>query len=211
MNLPRSLILLGVLLAVPASGAPGFRAEIGATYFHLQHGRFESGPPPAATDEDSRTAPYLALTYSFNESFGLRLGYHALIHGRATVDRITSPAGTSLPAIEVRGHYHDDTHVIGLAPEFSLKIAPRLTCTLAPQVNWVSSRGVISYSTTNPLILLLGPRRRTASGFTLGGGGRFEWSLNARAALSFGYTFLDLDPSFGRTAHAFSGGASWKF
>jgi hypothetical protein len=70
---------------------------------------------------------------------------------------------------------------------------------------------VVSYSTTNPAVLLIGPRKRNDDGFTLGGSVRFLWSFSPRLAISLGYQYVDLDPSFDREAQVFSGGMQWKF
>ena len=211
MRLPPG-ILAGVLFACPAIMAAEIRSEIGASFFAVRHARLEQSPSPLSSDEPGRTAPYVAATYGLNERIAIRLSYHYLNDVRTTA-QFAGPPGippSPLPVF-VSGHYVDDVHVLSVAPEYHWAIAPALSFSVAPQLNWVTSRGVVSYSTNSALILLVAPRERNDEGFTWGGAVRMQWSLGARAALAAGYQFVDLEPSFDREAHVFSAGLSWKF
>lgn len=207
-----SLLLLSVFLALRASATPGAQAEIGASYFALRHSGLEGAANVLSVDEPGKFAPFLAARYGFNDRFALRLSWHFLKNVRATATS-GAPAGTppSVPPFVVWTHMHDDIHVLSAAPEIAWRVSPKVTFALAPQLNWVASRGTVSYSTLHPLILLPAPQARRDDGFALGGNARLLRSLGGRAALSVGYQFLNLDPSFGRQAHVISGGLQWRF
>ena len=160
----------------------------------------------------AETQPSSAAAYAWTEQFALRLSYQFLNHVEATA-QFGSPPGSPpspLPVV-VSGHYQDDIHVVGLAPEFRLAVASAFTLALAPQLNWVGSRGTVGYSSPSALILFAPPRERNADGFTFGGSIRLLWSLGGRASLTLAYQYLDLEPSFGRETHVFSGALRWNF
>lgn len=205
----RSIVFLAVFAAVPAFGA-GFQAEAGVSYFNFIDGQYERNPPLALSkDEPNRAAPFVAVSHAFTPRLALRLSYQFVNNARATIEH-GSPPGSMLPIV-VFGHYRDDIHVVGLAPEFNFNLTPRFSFALAPKLNWVASRGMVAYSTTDPLILLVGPQSRSEHGFTAGGAARVQWSLGPRAAVTAGYEYSDLDPSFERKAHIFSAGLAWRF
>lgn len=206
---PFRLIVTLALLVVPVVASAKIQPEVGVSYFALRDTELERGSYPLWTDEPSETSPFVAATYEFNERFGLRLSYHYLDDVRTTT-QLGSPPGSPL-AVVVWGHFNDDVHLFSAAPEFRWSLAPKLTFAIAPQLNWVASKGVVSYSTNDPLVLLVAPRKWDDDGVTLGGSARFLWSLGRRAALTLGYQYLDLDPSFGREAHVVSGGVQWSF
>lgn len=204
--------LIPLLVAAPVIASAQWTAEAGAGYFRPENAHLESSPTPLTLDEPSRLAPYVAATYGFTPRFGLRMSYQFVNNARATA-QFGSPPGSQPPVlpIVVWGHYHDDIHVVSAAPEFTWPLAPQLTIGIAPQLNWVASRGRVSYSTDYPLILLVAPRDRNEDGLTLGGSVRVRWALGPRASAVAGYQYIDIEPSFDRTAHVFSGGLQWKF
>jgi hypothetical protein len=204
-----ALGLLLLLLAAPLARALPLVPEVGVSYFWLRDARIASSSPVLAVDEPGRAAPYVALTYGVNARLGLRLSYHHIDDARTT-SVLGSPPGALLPIV-VWEHLRDDIHVASLAPEFTWPLGPTTLFAVAPQLNWVGSKGVVSYSTDNPLVLLIGPTSRRDDGFTVGGSIRFRQALGTRAALSLGYQFVDLDPSFDRRAHVLTGGVSWRF
>ncbi len=212
MKILSVLIFLGAISATSATASPAIHPEIGVSYFVLRNTKPESSTAPLSVDEPTKFAPFVAVRCEATPWLGLRLSYHFL-NNLHTVTENGPPPGLPLSTLPifVRSHYQDDVHLVSAAPEFTWNIAPQWTVALAPQVNWVSSRGTISYSTNSPLLSLVAPRARNDDGFTLGGGGWVRWSLGARTTLSLGYQYLDLEPSFGREAHSFSGGVSWKF
>lgn len=199
-------------LAVPAIAA--VELEVGASYLVPEGARLERSPRPLSVDEPERVAPFVAASYAFTDAFAVRFSYQFVDNLRATA-QFGSPPGTpdGLPVIPivVWGHYRDDVHIVALAPEFRASLRPNLTLGLAPQLNWVASRGRISYATDYPLILLVAPYDRNDEGFTFGGAARLLWSLSGRTAVSLGYQYLDLEPSFDREAHVLSAGLLWKF
>lgn len=212
-----SLPFVGVAAAVmalvcAARAATSFQAEAGASYFFLREARLERAPTPLSTDEPGKFAPFVAGSLAFNERVALRLSYAFLDNARATAVFPGPPGVPPSPlAVVVWGRYRDDVHVVSLAPEFTWTLRPRLAFAVAPQVNWVASRGVVSYSTNSALLLLVAPQPRNDDGLTLGAAAKLRWTLGARASLSLGYEYVDLAPSFGRRAQVLSGGWRWNF
>ncbi|HEY0946817.1 MAG TPA: hypothetical protein VGD81_16165 [Opitutaceae bacterium] len=206
----RSILSLSLALAASAGATPTIQVELGASHFWLRNTHGEDNVDPLRVDEPTKTAPFVAATYAFNQRFGLRLSYHYLDNVE-TAAEFGHPPGEVVPQVVVLGRFRDDVHVVSLAPEFNWNLTPRLKFAIAPQVNWVASRGVVSYATNDPSVLLVGPRERDADGFTLAGSTRLIWALGERAAVSLGYHYIDFDPSFGRTAQVLSGGLLWTF
>lgn len=204
-----SRLLFPLLLAAPVAGTAQWTAEAGAGYFQLEDAHLEQSPRPLTLDEPGRIAPFVAATYGFTPRFGLRMSYQFVNNARATA-QLGSPPGSPLTVI-VWGHYRDDIHVLSVAPEFSWLVAPKLTLAVAPQLNGVVSRGQVRYSTDYLAIMLVPPHRRNDEGLTPGATARLAWALGARTTVSLGYQFLDLEPSFDRQAHVFSGGLQWRF
>lgn len=207
-----SLALFSAVLLCPLLRAASVVPEVGASYYFLRGARLEGTATPLSTDEPGKLAPFVAGTFAFNERVALRFSYSYLDNARTTVV-FPGPPGSppSLLPIVIWGHYRDDVHIVSLAPEFSWALRPGLAFAVAPHVNWVASRGVVSFSTNGATILLVGPRARNDDGFTLAGAARLRWDLGARAALTLGYEYTDLAPSFGRRAHVASAGLRWKF
>jgi hypothetical protein len=200
-------------LVNPLFAAPAFHAEAGASAFFLrQHGPLEPGPAPLSVDCPTKVGPFLAGTVAFSDRFGLRLSYHRL-DDVGTTAKFGGPPGlppSPLPVV-VWGHYRDDVHLFSLRPEFKWRLGRALSAGLGPQLNWVESEGVISYSTDSALILLMAPRERDDDGFTLGGAARLDWTPGTRSSLSLTYQYIELGPSFHRRAHVLSAGIEWKF
>jgi hypothetical protein len=205
-----TLTLFPVLLPI-AAARPAL--EAGASYFDLRDARFEPAPAPLQVlQSEHKVVPFIAATHAFNESFALRFSYQYLHDLTASAEFGSPPGDPPSPlAVVVWGRYQDDVHVVSAAPEFRWSLRPRLNLSLAPQLNWVASRGTVAHSSTNALILLRAPYRRNDDGFTLGGSLRLAWSFRAHSALSLGYQYLDLEPSFDRKAHVYSAGWSWQF
>lgn len=211
----KTLIRLALFsaLVVPMVAAPAFRAEAGASVFFLrQHGNIEPGPAPLSVTEPKKLGPYIGGTLTFSERFDLRFAYHRIEDVTSTAD-FASPTGLPPPAqpVFIRGHYRDDIHILSVMPEFTWQAGKTITLGFAPQLNWVASEGVVSYSTNSPLILLMAPRERDDEDFTLGAAARLRWTLGARSSMSLGYQYSDLAPSFHRRAHVVSAGLEWRF
>ncbi len=199
-------------LAAASARATEFSADAGASYFWLHHGQYEAGPQPFARDEPGRWAPYVALNAGFTPHVGLRFAYHYLREDEAVVAFGSPPGNPPSPlTMVVFGHYRDRVHLASLSPEFSWRAGQSVSFAIAPLLNWVASKGVVSYSTTSPLLTLVAPRERNATGFTLGAAARIAWALSPRWALTASYQYVDLDPSFGRRADALLGGMRWTF
>lgn len=208
-----TLSLLAASAAATALAQPKFYAEAGLSYFALRSAQFEAAPAPLRVNEGSRAAPFIAAGYSFTERFGLRLSYHYVHDITATAAfprQPGDPEEVELPVV-VYGQYKDDVHLVGLAPEFRWSLAPAWQLTISPVLNWVESRGEVRYSSSVPTFAAIPDRRVHDDGFTFGGSIGLEWTIAERAALSLSYQYTDLDPSFDREAHIFSGGVRWKF
>jgi hypothetical protein len=202
-----ALLVLGLIAAAPAGAVIGF--EAGYSHFAFRDSDPEPGIGTRTADESSRGAPFIAGSMTLTNRIGLRLSYHYIDDIRTTADLILPP---DWPAtISVRGDYRDNVHLVTLAPEYGWSPRPRLLLAISPQLHWVNSRGHVSYSTNSPEVVLPDPERRNRHGFTLGISGRIGLTLSERSAAFAGYGFSDLDPSFGRQAHVFSGGFSYAF
>lgn len=208
-SLALGLALFGSSLA-PFALAGDFSAEAGASYVRPRSFEAESTNVFGRQDR-SRWAPYIAGRYVWNDWLGARLSYRHISDFRATIEYGIPPAGGVGPQVIVWGHYRDDVHQVSLAPEITFHPYAGLVLVVSPVVNWVSSRGDVSYSTNNPAVTLLAMRDRNDTGFTLGGSVQLRYALSARAAVTVGYEYVDLAPSFGRKAHVFSGGVQWTF
>ncbi|HYP17494.1 MAG TPA: outer membrane beta-barrel protein [Opitutus sp.] len=203
--------LFSALIAATAFADSKAYVETGASYIALRDARFESRPDPLHVDGGrSKVAPFIAAGYSFTERLGLRLSYHFLDDIRASAEFPHSPGhgDVHLPVV-VWGHYRDDVHLVGLAPELRWARGDKLTFTFSPGLNWVASRGHVSYGTVETVPMT--GRKQSDEGFTLGGSVGLVWALAERSAVSLNYQYTDLDPSFGREAHLLTGGVRFSF
>ena len=207
------LVCLCTALVSPIFGATAFHAEAGGSAFFLrQHGPLEPGRGPNSLENPEKSVPFVAVAMALSEAFALRLSYHALNDVETTAMFGSPPSDPSPPLpVVVWGHYRDDVHLLTVTPEFKWRIHSALTLGAAPQLNWVKSDGVISYSTNNALVLLQAPRERDDDGFTLGATTRLSWAVGSRVSASLSYQYSDLGPSFHRRAHVVSAGLEWKF
>jgi opacity protein-like surface antigen len=210
-----ALSLLALLLSSSAFADAKLYAEAGLSHVVLRDARYEAYPSPLAVSEDRRqAAPFIAAGYSFNPLLGLRLSYHFIDDLSATTQfpHPPGPPGQPVIALVTWGHYRDDVHLLSLAPELKWPATGKLTFILAPALNWVASRGEVSYSFTGgiPFVPVL-PRGHRDSAFTFGGSVGAAWSVSTHVALSIAYQYADLEPSFERTAHVFSGALRWNF
>lgn len=210
MNL--RFILLGLALSVSAWAQSPIKLEAGVSHFFIRQGNPESGQAPLAIDDPDKTAPFIAASMDLSDLFTLRLSYRYVsdLHTVATYGSPPSAPPPNTPVV-VWGHYEDDLHLISFAPEFKWTLSPGWTWAIGPQVNWVASRGRISYSTTDPTVQLVAARGRNDDGFTLGGTTRVSYDLGERSALSLEYQFVDLEPSFNRESHILTASFQWKF
>ncbi len=208
------LALLGGMVAATAvAQQAGFYAEIGASYLSLHGERFERSPEALETrGGKARTAPFITAGYRVDDGLSVRLSYHAIGDIEASA-KFASPPDPDEPVntpVVVWGRYEDEVHLVTLAPEFSWPRG-KLTFTVAPEVNWVSSRGRATYTMEDPTIAAIPPRRHSENGFTLGGAVGISYALAERTSVSLTYHYTDLDPSFDRQAHVLSGGVRWAF
>lgn len=172
----------------------------------------EAAPAPLAQEQPGKWAPFLAAHIPLTDRFGLRFACDYLDDARTTATYGSPPGHPPSPlAVVVTGHYRDDVQIFSVAPEWRWQPSPDFGLALAPQLNWVVSRGIVGYSSTDALILLIAPQPRREQAFTAGAGARVDWAIGARGALSLGYRYVDLAPSFERKAHALSAGVTWKF
>lgn len=210
-----SLSLVAGLLAVSHTTAvaqPSFYAEAGVSYLALRDARFERTMNPLRTwGGRSEAAPFIAGGMSFSEHFGVRLSYHYVDEIDAVAELPSMPGGPVTTPVVTWGHYRDEVHLVGLSPELRWAAGSKLRFTLAPTLNWVASRGDVWYAAPN-VTMLPGPaRRHSKEDFTFGGSVGLTWPLTDRAAVSVGYQYANLEPSFGRTAHIVSGAFRWNF
>jgi hypothetical protein len=209
-------LFLTLLAGATALADAKFYAEAGASHFALRGARFEKQPNPlTVSDDKGQIAPFVAAGYSFTDTLGLRLSYHF-------VDDVSGSALYPYPpdygdirplvAVVTWGFYRDDIHLLSLAPELKWPVNGKLKLSFSPSLNWVASRGEVTYSFTSLSTLIPAlARKRRDDGFTFGGSVGLTWSVAERVALSAGYHYVDLDPSFNRTAHIISGGLRWEF
>ena len=211
-----TLSLVAGLLAVSDASAieqSSFYAEAGVSYLALREARFERTMDPLRTSGGrSEAAPFIAGGVSFSEHFGLRLSYHYVDEIDAVAEFPSPPWGGPVTTPVVTwGYYEDEVHLVGLAPELRWAAGPKLRFTLAPTLNWVTSRGEVWYAAPNATILPGPARRYGKEDFTFGGSVGLVWTLTDQAAVSVGYQYANLKPSFDRTAHIVSGAFRWNF
>lgn len=204
---------VSLLSAAALRAETNFRAEAGVSYFALHGARFENQPAPLALDQDGgRWAPFVAGSYAFTERVGVRLSYHYVHNLSATAEYGYPPGpGDVHPQVVTWGHYDDDIHLVTLAPQLKWAFNDRVSATVAPGLNWVASRGTVGYSTLNPAVTLPARRGRNESGLTLGAAAGLAWAVGEQGTFSLSYQWVDLDPSWNREAHVFSGGLGWQF
>jgi hypothetical protein len=172
MKLLRSMLVAFSTLATALAGE--FRGDVGGSWFIIRGTNANPATNLVRQSEPTVFAPTVGGTLAFSDAFGLRLSYQYL-RGVGSTAEYAGPTG-STPPNTVWGHFRDDVHIFSAAPEFNWSLLPQLKATLAPQLNFVSRRGSVSYSTNSPLILLVGPRSVSDRGVTLGLGGRLGWS-----------------------------------
>jgi opacity protein-like surface antigen len=188
-----------------------FYAEGGVSYFDLRGASFADSAASKVTAvhvDDSAWAPFIAAGYSFSEHIGLRLSYQYVSDVRSEVDR-TYTAGSGSYVVNAR--YSDDLHVVALAPEFKWTISPKLTLSLSPELNWIAMREDMRLHTDAPSITVVPRSSRTEDEFTFGASAGVSWAINERSALTLAYKYVDLKPSWDRTANVVSAGLRWNF
>ncbi len=185
-----------------------FEAEAGVSYL-IPRKASPEGFTPNSMDDSGKAGPYIAGSFPLNDFLALRLSYHYFDNLHATATYSSAP-GSMLPVV-VYGQYNDDVHLASLASDFKFRVLPQLTLSVAPQLNWVASRGRVAFSTTDPTVLLVGPHNANRSEFTGGASARGVWAFTPHTSVVLSYEYLDLHPSFGRKAHLVSGGVLWVF
>lgn len=193
-----------------------FYVEAGVSFVGLADGRFERTPDAFFSDDGEEAAPFIAGGYSFSERFGMRASYHYIGDIKASAG-YGHPPGMPDPVLPVvvYGHYKDDVHLVGLAPELRWAATEKLKLTFSPMLNWVASRGVARYAYgATPPTTLLAPipnRRHRDEGLTFGASIGMAWMIGERSTLSLSYQYTDLEPSWDRVAHLVSGALRWNF
>ena len=205
-------VVLGLVTFLPAIHASPFHVEAGASYFMFNGTNLESRANLNSVDEPKNRAPFVGVQYDLGQGFGVRFSYQWVneVWTTAEYGPTANFSPSPFPSL-VWGYYHDDIDVISVSPEFALALTPRLSVGIAPQINWVRSRGWIHYSSMSPVLLLVAPQAWRDDGFTVGGSTRLQWIFASRAAASVSYQFTDLKPSFGRKAHVLTGSLQWRF
>jgi opacity protein-like surface antigen len=203
--------LLCALSAAAANAQSKLYVEAGVSYFDLQGATFADNTASNVAVvgvDDSAWAPIVAAGYSFTEHIGLRFSYQYVSDIRSAVDR-TYPAGED--SYVVNSLYSDDLHILALAPEFKWILTPKLSFSLSPELNWIAMREDMRSHTDAPSITVIPQTSRTEEEFTFGASAGVSWALDERSALTLAYKYVDLKPSWDRTANVVSAGLRWKF
>lgn len=204
--------LVCALFAVTAANAQSkFYAEAGVSYLDLRDATFPSNGSSSITSvsvDDSAWAPFIAAGYSFTQHLGLRFSYQYVNNVRSELDRTYSSGEDSYI---VNSRYSDDLHVLALAPEFTWALTPKLSFSLSPEINWIAMREDMHSHTDAPSITVVPQTSRTEEEFTFGASVGVSWALDERSALTLAYKYVDLKPSWDRTANVVSAGLRWKF
>ncbi len=202
-----------LLLASTAAAESKIFAEAGVSYFALRGADFDGPNVLSASGGRNEVAPFVAAGYRFTETFALRLSYHHVNEIASTVQYGYPPAtggDVNIPMV-VWGEHRDRVHVVGLAPELRWTLGDRLSATVSPALNWVASSGGVRYWTNSPAITIIPWRPHDDDALTFGGSLGLAYSLSERTGLSIAYQYADLDPSWGREAHIFSGALRLNF
>lgn len=221
--------LCALLLGSPAFAESKFYAEAGVAYVALRGASYETGATPSLTlantvpgtplptstfailgEDKSTWAPFVSAGYHFSEHIGVRLGYHYVGNLNASV-KSTLLVGGDVVLGDVSLRFNDEVHVLSFAPELRWPIADKLRLTFSPELNWVTSRGEILATTSNPVINIVPRRARNEQELTFGASVGALWSLSDKCDLSLSYKYSDLKPSWGRAAHMLSGALRWNF
>ncbi len=228
MNVAK-FFLSSLLIASPVLAQPKFYTEAGIDYVQLYGANYASEftqgisngstiagfPVPGSTvrlldDDKSAWAPSVAAGYTFSERVGLRLSYHYL--GQLSAgERISVLVGGDASLGDVLVRFNDTVHLITLAPQFEWPITGRISIELAPELNWVASRGEVLTTASNPSITVLPRRTRNEEGFSFGASIRAKWVFTEKWDLTLGYKYADLQPSWGRQAHLITAGLRLHF
>lgn len=211
MKLPLTF-LLTLAVAAPVVAQPRFYAEAGVSYLAVEG---TTSPdvhislPLLARDHDKTAwSPFIAAGWNLSDHFGLRTAYR-YVDGLNVQEAFAIQDGTGTYHLTTR--YSDDLHVVTLAPEFRWRAGHAAVITLSPELNWVHLRESVHTWTNAPAVDPAPPRTRSDEDFSLGGSAAVVWALTARWSLPLRYSYLDLDPSWNRRAHAVSAGLAWQF
>lgn len=207
--LPMLMIGFAPLLTKAQPPAAKLHVEAGASLLLLNDARLSSSlGSTVVREDDSAWAPFLAAGYAFSERWGLRLSYHYVDGVKAAMDT-TLVAGTESYLIATR--LSDDIHIVSFGPEWRWPLSPALVLSASPTVSWVTVRAETLTTSDAPHIMIVPRTLWTHDDLTLGGGLGVAWQLSAAWAASLRYSYLDLEPSSDRSAHAISLGLRRNF
>jgi hypothetical protein len=224
--------LLLILLGAPLFAETGFYTEAGLGYVVLRGAHYRDDAPSlvsiaiyppilewhrsSAVDDKSTGAPFVALGYSFNDRLGVRLTYQYIadLTARSEWRSTLSPGYETL--VGVLAPYlsicrSDDIHVLSVAPELAWPVTRSCRVTFSPELNWVASRGEVVRSLVTYYTPDVSRQVRNEQQFTLGGSVGLLFDLTEKVALSVGYKYADLKPSWDREAHILSGSIRLRF
>lgn len=205
------LVMLGgtpfLTKAQPATSK--FQVEAGASLLLLSDAKVGSSlGPTTVREDDTAWAPFIAADYSLSERWGVRLSYHYVDRVKAAIDT-TLTAGSESYLIASR--LSDELHIVTFGPELRWPLTPRLMLSASPTVSWITARAETVTTTNAPHILIIPRTLWTHDDLTLGGGLGLAWQVSEAWAASLRYSYLDLEPSRDRSAHAFSLGLRRNF
>jgi hypothetical protein len=199
------VLLLAPLFVHPCWSQPRLQWEAGASRFALTSSTFPHPTPVSGTikEDDAVWAPFVAADYSISQRLGLRLSYHYIDSVTYAIEHPVEPQPS---AWFISTRYTDDLHLLTLAPELKWALGNKTTISVAPQLNWIHVKQVFGTFTNAPHVSVLPPVKRTKEAFTFGASAGVTWQLGRRWGLALRYSYLDLDPSWGRRSHVISGG-----
>ena len=229
MNLRFPFLAAALTAVVSIASAEGLFFEAGggiATYSGGDYSLSSIVPPSpnasanvVSTDvinenfREDRSAPvfHVAVGYRILDGLSLKVGYHQL--GRTTstqtADVVIGVAQTAAGDITMK--YQDRVQAVSFSPEFRLAMTPKLSLTLAPELNWIFSQASLRTETDSPAISIIPFIERKSDKLTLGAALGAEWAATEKLTLSARYQFKDLDNSWDRQAHVFSAGLRFAF
>ncbi|ACB75773.1 hypothetical protein [Opitutus terrae] len=190
---------------------PGPYVEAGVSYVRLSKADLPASSSFALTEvrhDRSAWSPFLAAGWDFSDRVGIRTSYRSV----AGVDASTSyNIVDTTGSYYLRNRYSDDLHVITVAPEFTFRATPSLMLGVSPELNWVYARQTTRTDSNAPMILVLPYHTDSDSGLSLGGSAAMNWAWSPPWSVSLRYSWIDLDPSWNRRAHALSGAVAWRW
>lgn len=206
------LLVLPLIVGSLAQAQPRYFAEAGVSLALVSRADRSIGSGyTLLREEHDRTeaSPFVAAGIAFSERFRVRASYRFMPNLESSTELMGGGGGVTPFRFSTRSE--DDVHVFSIAPEFVWKVRPKLALSLAPVLNAVLSRGDRYTNTDAPHVLVIPRTDHSDEAVTLGGLIGVTWTLGRQTEAVFHYQYVDLKPSFGRTAQLLSAGMRWSF